>query len=45
MTSENLPDYTHYDAFIKTKFIKVVEFCERINMFYHKNYVFKTFKV
>ncbi len=45
MTSEDQSDYKHHDTFIKAKIQKAIEFCERINILYYKNDVFRTFEV
>jgi len=45
MTSEDQSDYKHHDTFIKAKIQKAIEFCERMNILYYKNDVFRTFEV
>ena len=43
MKSEN--HYQHHETSTKIKIQKIIEFCERMNISYYKNDVFKTFNV
>ncbi len=43
MESEN--HYNHHDTPTKAKVQRIIEFCERMNISYFKNDVFKTFEV
>ena len=37
--------YLHYKISIKAKIQRAIEFCERMNILYYKNDVFRTFEV
>jgi len=45
MASEDQSDYKHHDTPTKAKVQGAIEFCERMNIPYYKNDVFRTFGV